>query len=320
MMTTPTHIPVALERTLELLAPALQEPGALVVDMTVGLGGHAEALLDHFPHIQLLGIDRDPRALALSAERLAPHSDRLTLVHARYDELADVLSQHYPSTPVRGILLDAGVSSMQLDLPERGFSYMAAGELDMRMNQESGRSAADLVNSLSEAELADLFRRYGDEPLALRYARAIVTARADRRITTTDQLVNILDAATPAAHTRRGHSAKRVFQALRVAVNNELESLEAALPQALDALDVGGRIVVLSYQSGEDRLVKHLIERRASVQTPVDVPVVPESDQPTMRWVVKGPESASAAEQETNPRSQSVRLRAAEKIRREVGS
>ncbi len=320
MMTTPTHIPVALERTLELLAPALQEPGALVVDMTVGLGGHAEALLQTFPHIHLLGIDRDPRALELSTERLAPQSDRLTLVHARYDELADVLSQHYPSAPVRGILLDAGVSSMQLDVAERGFSYMAAGALDMRMNQEVGESAADLINSLSEAELADLFRRYGDEPLATRYARAIVAARVERPITTTDQLVEILDQATPQAHTRRGHSAKRVFQALRIAVNKELESLEAALPQALDALDVGGRIVVLSYQSGEDRLVKHLIEKRVSVQTPVDLPVVPEADQPTMRWVVKGPESATAAEQETNPRSQSVRLRAAEKIRREVGS
>lgn len=319
MMTTPTHIPVALERTRELLAPALQEPGALVVDMTVGLGGHAEALLELFPHIRLLGIDRDPRALELSRERLVPHSDRLTLVHARYDELADVLSRHYPSTPVRGILLDAGVSSMQLDLPERGFSYMAAGELDMRMNQESGQSAADLINSLTDTELADLFRRYGDEPLATRYARAIVAARADGPIRTTDELVEILDRATPQAHQRRGHSAKRVFQALRIAVNNELDSLEAALPQALDALDVGGRIVVLSYQSGEDRLVKHLIEQRVSVQTPVDLPIVPEADQPTMRWVVKGPESASAAEQESNPRSQSVRLRAAEKIRREVG-
>ena len=320
MMTTPTHIPVALERTLELLAPALQEPGALVVDMTVGLGGHAEALVENFPHIHLLGIDRDPRALAISTERLAPHSNRVTLVHARYDELAEVLAQHHPSTPVRGIVLDAGVSSMQLDIPERGFSYMAAGELDMRMDQESGQSAADLINSLSEKDLAGLFRRYGDEPLATRYARAIVAARADGQIRTTDQLVGILDRATPQAHTRRGHSAKRVFQALRIAVNNELESLEAALPQALDALDVGGRIVVLSYQSGEDRLVKHLIEQRVVVHTPVEVPIVPEADQPTMRWVVKGPESASAAEQETNPRSQSVRLRAAEKIRREVAS
>ena len=320
MMTTPTHIPVALERTVEILAPALQEPGALVVDMTVGLGGHAEALLQDSPHIELLGIDRDPRAIELSGDRLERFSERVQLVQARYDELADVLATRFPSTPVRGIVLDAGVSSMQLDLPERGFSYMASGALDMRMNQEAGESAAELVNSLPEKDLADIFRRYGDEPLATRYARAIVTARAERAITETNQLVEVLDRATPAAHRRRGHSSKRVFQALRIAVNNELDSLEAALPHALDALDVGGRIVVLSYQSGEDRLVKHLIEQRVSVQTPVDLPVVPEADQPTMRWVVKGPEAASADEQEQNPRSRSVRLRAAEKIRREVGS
>lgn len=318
MMTTPTHLPVALERCLELLAPALHEPGALVVDMTVGLGGHAEALLERFPQIHLLGIDRDADALALSRTRLSDYDTRLRLVQARYDELPDVLAQHYPTTPVRGILLDAGVSSMQLDVAERGFSYMASGELDMRMNQADGESAADLVNTLSDTELADLFRRFGDEPLATRYARAIVAARNDSPITRTDQLVDILDRATPAAHQRRGHSAKRVFQALRIAVNSELVSLEAALPHAMDALDVGGRIVVLSYQSGEDRLVKHLIEKRTTTRAPIDLPVIPDADQPTMRWVVKGPESASESEQAQNPRSASVRLRAAEKIRQEV--
>jgi len=318
-MTTPTHIPVALERSIELLAPALEgatsTPRPLVVDMTLGLGGHARALLEAFPGVELLGIDRDTQALEIARQRLAEFSPRVHTVHARYDELENILDDEFPGRCVHGILLDAGVSSLQLEQQDRGFSYLHDAPLDMRMNPGDDQDAADLVNSLSQSELQHLFHRFGDEPLAARYAKAIVGAREAAPIETTGALVNIIDRATPGGHPRGGHNAKRVFQALRIAVNHELDSLAKALPQALDALCVGGRIVVLSYQSGEDRLVKHDIDARVKSSAPLDLPVVPESDQPTMAWVVKGPEGPSEIEAETNPRSRSVKLRAAEKIR-----
>ena len=318
-MTTSTHIPVALERCLELLAPGLSEEHGtlrpLVVDMTLGLGGHAHAILETFPHVELLGIDRDREALAIARGRLAEFGSRAHTVHARYDELENILDEEFPGRCVQGILLDAGVSSMQLDQASRGFSYLQDAPLDMRMNPGDDQDAADLVNSLTQSELQQLFYRFGDEPLAARYAKAIVTAREGAPIETTGQLVDIIDKATLGGHPRGGHNAKRVFQALRIAVNHELDSLQAALPQALDALCVGGRIVVLSYQSGEDRLVKHEIDARVKSTAPLDLPVIPDSDRPTMAWVVKGPEGPSAHEAELNPRSRSLRLRAAEKIR-----
>lgn len=317
MMTTPTHIPVALSRTLELIAPALATEDALVADLTMGLGGHTEAILEAFPQVTVLGIDRDAQALALATERLAGFGSRLITAHARYDELGDVLASRLPGRCLNAVVLDAGVSSLQLDDAARGFSYLHDSALDMRMNQADPQDAADLVNTLSQSELQRLFQRYGDEPLAARYAKAIVHARDTQPIETTGALVAIIDAATPAGHPRRGHSAKRVFQALRIAVNHELDSLQAALPQALDALCVGGRIVVLSYQSGEDRLVKHEIDRRTKASTPLDLPVVPRADEPTFHWVVKGPEGPGDDEVDTNPRSRSLRLRAAEKIREE---
>lgn len=317
MMTTPTHTPVALSRTLELIAPALATEDALVADLTLGLGGHTEAILETFPQVTVLGIDRDAQALALATDRLAGFGSRLITAHARYDELGDVLASRLPGRCLNAVVLDAGVSSLQLDDAARGFSYLHDSALDMRMNQADPQDAADLVNTLSQSELQRLFQRYGDEPLAARYAKAIVHARDTQPIETTGALVAIIDAATPAGHPRRGHSAKRVFQAFRIAVNHELDSLEAALPQALDALCVGGRIVVLSYQSGEDRLVKHEIDRRTKSSAPLDLPVVPTSDEPTFEWVVKGPEGPREDEIETNPRSRSLRLRAAEKIREE---
>lgn len=315
MMATPTHTPVALERTVELLAPALARPGALIVDMTLGLGGHAEAILDRFPDAQLLGMDRDTQALEIARGRLAGFGSRVTTVHARYDELPDALESHFPGQCVDAVLLDAGVSSLQLDRSERGFSYLADAALDMRMNPDDQTTAADLVNTLPRGELQTLFQRFGDEPLAARYARAIVTAREEGPFVTTLQLVDVIDRATLGGHPRGGHNAKRVFQALRIAVNRELESLAAALPAALDALCVGGRIVVLSYQSGEDRLVKHDIDAKTRSHAPIDLPIIPESDQPTFRWLVKSPEGPSEEEAQSNPRSRSVRLRAAEKIR-----
>ncbi len=316
MMATPTHTPVALDRTVELLAPALSGPEPLVVDLTLGLAGHAEALLDAFAHIHLLGVDRDTEALAIARERLARFGSRVTTVHARYDELPAALEHHFPGRCVDAVLLDAGVSSLQLDRAERGFSYLTDAALDMRMNPEEETTAADLVNTLSRGELQTLFQRFGDEPLAARYAKAIVTAREERPLLTTLQLVDVIDRATLGGHPRGGHNAKRVFQALRIAVNHELESLAAALPAALDALCVGGRIVVLSYQSGEDRLVKHDIDARTRSHAPLDLPVIPESDQPTFRWLVKSPEGPLPEEAESNPRSRSLRLRAAEKIRK----
>ncbi|MGA1783765.1 MAG: 16S rRNA (cytosine(1402)-N(4))-methyltransferase RsmH [Pontimonas sp.] len=314
MMTTHPHIPVLLDRCIELLAPALGE-NALVVDATLGMGGHSEALLEKFESLRLLGIDRDEAALHYSEARLERFAQRTRLVHARYDELGTLLDTEFPGEAPQGILFDLGVSSLQLDEAERGFSYRFDAPLDMRMDAHEDVSAADLIATLSAFELQRMFERYGDEPLASRYAHAIVTRREIEPISRTGQLVEIIDRATPGGHPRKGHNAKRVFQALRIAVNRELEVLETALEVALDRLAVGGRIVVMSYHSGEDRLVKHAIEPRTVSSAPVDLPVIPESDLPTYRWVVKGPEKASDTEQQNNPRSQSVRLRAAEKVK-----
>lgn len=313
MMTTAIHIPVALERTLELVAPSLDDGSGLVVDMTVGLGGHAEALLERFPGIHLLGIDRDPIALEHARTRLARFSERVTLVHARYDELADVLQRQAKGESPRAILLDAGVSSLQIDDVTRGFSYLHDAPLDMRMNPEEEQTAASLLATMDEAELRRLFQRYGDEPLAGRYAKAIVAQRESEPLETTAQLVALIDRSTPGGHPRRGHNAKRVFQALRIAVNEELVSLESALTQALDALSVGGRLIVLSYQSGEDRLVKHAMNSRVTSSWPVDLPVLPPQAEAQYAWVVKGPESASESEISRNPRAASLRLRAIER-------
>jgi len=315
MMTTYPHIPVLLERSVDLLAPSLTEPGALVVDATLGMGGHSELLLNRFDSIRLIGIDRDRDALAIAGSRLAHFGDRVTLVHARYDEIGDVLDEHAGGVAPQGILFDLGVSSLQLDEPDRGFRYLGDAPLDMRMNQADDTTAADLINTMSAFELQRLFERYGDEPLASRYAQAIVSAREVLPITRTAELVEVIDRATPGGHPRKGHNAKRVFQALRIAVNHELDVLEAALQVSLNRLAVGGRIVVLSYHSGEDRLVKHAIEPRTQSSAPIDLPVIPETDMPSYRWVVKGPEVASGDEQRDNPRSQSVRLRAAEKVK-----
>lgn len=310
MMATYTHTPVMLERSIELLGPALAKPGSLLVDATVGLGGHAEAFLRAFPALSLLGIDRDPAALALSAERLAPFGDRVRLRQARFDEVGTLLDEEFPGRAPQAFLFDLGVSSLHLDDATRGFSYRQDADLDMRMNPDDDLSASDIVNDWTVPELADIFRTYGDEPLAGRYARAIVEARPIR---TTGELVSVIDRATPAGAPKRGHRAKRVFQALRIAVNAELEAFRRALPEALDRLAEGGRIVILSYHSGEDRIAKHLIHARTVSTTPVGLPVIAKDDQPEFRWVVRGPEYASDSEVAENSRSQSVRLRAAEK-------
>ncbi|PZU48282.1 MAG: 16S rRNA (cytosine(1402)-N(4))-methyltransferase [Microbacterium sp.] len=315
MSTSDLHTPVLLERCVELLAPALDRPGAVVVDATEGMGGHSEALLERFPEARLIGLDRDTDALRLAGERLARFGDRVTLVHCVYDAIADAVASA-GATRVDGILFDLGVSSLQLDQAERGFAYAQDAPLDMRMDQTAGTTAADVVATYGEGDLRRIFERYGEEKLAGRYARAIIAARADAPIERSGQLVDILIAATPVAVQRegRGHPAKRVFQALRIEVNAELAVLERALPAALDLLGVGGRIVVMSYQSLEDRLVKRVFADAAASTAPAGLPVELPEHAPRFRLVTKGAELASDEEKARNPRAAPVRLRAAERI------
>ena len=304
-----------LSRTLELLEPAVGEPGAVVVDATLGMGGHSEALLRRFDSLQLVGLDRDPEALELAGARLAPYADRTTLVHAVYDEIADVLAR-VGARRVQGVLFDLGVSSLQLDEADRGFSYAHDAPLDMRMDQSRGITAADVVNDYEPARLAKVLREYGEERFARRIADAIARERVREPFTRTGRLADLVRSSIPAA-TRRtgGHPAKRTFQALRIEVNGELAALERALPAAVDALAVGGRIVVLSYQSLEDRLVKRTLAAGARSTAPAGLPVELPEHQPVLRLLTRGAEDATPDEVAANPRAASVRLRAAERIK-----
>ena len=311
---TERHIPVMRERVLALLAPALQGPDAVLVDATLGLGGHAASALDAFPHLRLIGLDRDPAALKLSGERLAPFGERVTCVHAVYDEVPEVLASLGLSR-VQGILFDLGVSSMQLDEPERGFAYSVDAPLDMRMDQEVGLTAADVVNTYDATALARILREYGEEKFATRIANRIVTERAQAPFTSSARLVEVIRESIPAAARRTGgNPAKRTFQALRIEVNGELDVLRRAIPAALEALAVGGRIVVLSYQSLEDRIVKRAFAAGTEVRVPHGLPVIPSDRQPWLRLLTRGAELASAEEIDANPRSAPVRLRAAERV------
>ena len=310
------HTPVLLERCVELLAPALTRPGAVLVDATEGMGGHSEALLERFPDIRLIGLDRDTDALRIAGERLARFGDRVTLVHTVYDGIAQAVASTGVSQ-IDGVLFDLGVSSLQLDEAARGFAYSQDAPLDMRMDQTAGTTAADIVATYGEGDLRRIFERYGEEKLAGRYARAILAARADAPIDRTGRLVDILLAATPAAVQRdgRGHPAKRVFQALRIEVNAELAVLDRAIPASMGLLRVGGRIVVMSYQSLEDRLVKRVFADASASSAPAGLPVELPEHAPRFRLLVKGAELASDEEKERNPRATPVRLRAAERVR-----
>jgi 16S rRNA (cytosine1402-N4)-methyltransferase len=310
----PAHVPVLLERCLGLLAPALTTADAVVVDCTLGMGGHAEALLARTP-ARLVGLDRDPEALRRSGARLAPYGERVTLVHAVYDALPEVLAD-LGLERVQGVLFDVGVSSLQLDEAGRGFAYAQDAPLDMRMDPTTGVSAEHVVNTYDGKALARVLKEYGEERFASRIADAIVRERARSPLTSTARLAELVREAIPAA-TRRtgGHPAKRTFQALRIEVNDELGVLRRAIPAALDALAVGGRVVVLSYQSLEDRIVKAALAERATSHVPVDMPFVPEGHQPELRLLVRGSEQAAPEEVAQNPRAQSVRLRAAERVR-----
>lgn len=316
-MTSPSHVPVLLDRVVALVAPALQRPGSVMVDATLGLGGHTEAVLTRCPEARVIGIDRDTQALEHSRRRLEGFGERVTLVHAVYDEIADVLDDQ-GLAHVDGVLFDLGVSSMQLDVRDRGFSYAEDAPLDMRMDETSGTTAAEVLNTYSAAELARVLREYGEERFARRIADRIVRARQAHPFTRSAELVDLVRDAIPAA-TRRtgGNPAKRTFQALRIEVNDELGVLRRALPTAVDALGVGGRVVVMSYHSLEDRITKQLFTRlaRTNPDVPPDLPVVPEEHQPVLRLLTRGAETADETEVEQNPRARSVRVRAAERVR-----
>lgn len=310
-MSAPSHVPVLLDRVVALVAPALQRPGAVLVDATLGLGGHTEAILNRCPEAHVVGVDRDPHALELAGRRLEPFAARTTFVHAVYDEIPEVLSD-LGLGAVDGILFDLGVSSMQLDVPERGFAYAQDAPLDMRMNDSTGQTAADVLNTYPAADLTRILREYGEEKFARAIARAIVRERVDRPFERSARLVELLREVIPAPARRTGgHPAKRTFQALRIEVNDELGVLRRAIPAALDSVAVGGRVVVMSYHSLEDRLVKQAIVERTRSRVPEGLPVVPAGYEPEFVNLTRGAVKATAEEIAQNPRAASVRLRAA---------
>jgi len=316
-MTEPMHVPVLAARIVALLQPALQRPGAVLVDATLGMAGHAVALLQAAPNARLVGVDRDPQALQLATARLreAALLDRATLVPATFDEVDRVLDEaghRLADGGVAAVLMDLGVSSMQLDTDERGFAYSRDTPLDMRMGRD-GATAADILDSYDAEQLAGVFRRYSQERFARRIAMAIVTERAVAPLRSSARLVELVYAAVPAAARRTGgHPAKRVFQALRMEVNDELGTLERALPRWLGALRPGGRMAVLSYHSGEDRLVKRAFAGLTQVASLPGLPVEP-SPAP-YRLLTRGGEGATPEEVEANPRAGSARLRSLERL------
>ncbi|SET03010.1 16S rRNA (cytosine(1402)-N(4))-methyltransferase RsmH [Geodermatophilus poikilotrophus] len=314
----PAHVPVLLDRVTELLAPACAADGAVLVDATLGLAGHSLALLRAHPGLRLVGLDRDPDARAEATRRLtdAGVADRATVVPAVFDELPEVLDR-LGLAEVQAVLFDLGVSSLQLDRPDRGFSYAADAPLDMRMDPSAPRTAADVVNGYPTDRLARVLRVYGEERFATRIAQAITRERERAPFTHTERLAHLVRDSIPAA-TRRtgGHPAKRTFQALRIEVNDELGVLERALPAALDALTVGGRIAVITFHSLEDRIVKQTLAAGAVDRTPPGLPVPLPEMGPTLRLLTRGGEAPSEAEVAANPRSASARVRAAERIRR----
>jgi 16S rRNA (cytosine1402-N4)-methyltransferase len=291
----------------------------VLVDGTLGAGGHAERFLTEFPGLRLIGLDRDPNAFKIAGDRLARFGDRVTLVRTRYDGIAAALQEAGlpPTESIDGALFDLGVSSMQLDQRERGFSYAQDAPLDMRMDPESPLTAAEILNTYQRNELTDILRRFGEEKFAHKISGLIVEQRARQPFTMTSELVELIYRAIPAPARRTGgHPAKRTFQALRIAVNAELDSLEQALPAVLKALRVGGRVVVMAYQSLEDRIVKTTFTAATASTTPAGLPVELPGHEPVFAAVTRGAERADAAEVERNPRSAPVRVRAVERVRR----
>ena len=309
------HVPVMLERCLELLEPAILRQDAVVIDGTLGMGGHTEAMLERFSNLTVIGIDRDAQAHAVAAERLARFGDRFVPVHTVYDHIEDAMSAA-GVTSVDGVLLDLGVSSMQLDERSRGFAYSYDAPLDMRMNGDDELTARIVVNEYSENQLRRIIKNWGEEKFAARIAQHIVEQRKHTPFTTTGELVATIQKAVPAAAQRKGgHPAKRTFQALRIEVNHELEALERAVPAALDALRLGGRFVAMSYHSLEDKIVKRALTEAATSKAPKGFPVELDEHQPTIRVITRGAEPPTEAEIAENPRAASAKLRAGEKIK-----
>jgi 16S rRNA (cytosine1402-N4)-methyltransferase len=312
--TSDLHRPVMLQRCMELLRPGITGDSPVVIDCTLGLGGHTEALLSEHENLTVIGIDRDPAALRLATARLEPFGKRFIPAAATYDEITEVLAElEFPS--VQGILMDLGVSSMQLDEADRGFSYAQDAPLDMRMNQNLGQTAADLLSTLGEKELTKIFRDYGEERFAPLVAKRIVAERQVSGILSSSDLNKLVSAVVPMAPGRTtGHPAKRIYQALRIAVNNELSGLESALPQAIDALAIGARLVVMSYHSLEDGITKRAMQEAAVSSTPIGMPMQLPGTSPALKVITRGVERATELELSQNPRAASARLRAAEKL------
>jgi 16S rRNA (cytosine1402-N4)-methyltransferase len=311
------HVPVLLARVAELFAPV---PAGWIVDATLGGAGHSTALLQSRPDVRIIGVDQDDRALAVAAARLAHFGDRAVVRHSRFDRLGDVVRDVVAGDTregVSGVLFDLGVSSPQLDEGERGFSYRHDGPLDMRMDRTRSRTAADVVNGTPADELARILRAYGDERFSTRIARAVVAARP---LHTTGELARVVADAVPAPARRAGHPARRTFQAIRIAVNEELDILADALDQAVDLLQPGGRVVALAYHSGEDRIVKDRFRQAVTggCECPPGLPCACGAVR-RARFVKRGAEKASPDEVAANPRAESVRLRVIEAIVAETG-
>ena len=309
------HVPVALNRCIELLAPAFANKSKpIVIDCTLGLGGHAGAMLERFSNLHLIGIDRDLSALDLTTKLLSPYKDRINLVHATYDQIEGVL-EDLGIDSVDGILFDLGVSSMQLDQSDRGFSYSQEAPLDMRMDQSAALTADVILNTYSHGQLAKILQKYGEEKFASKTAENIIKARSTGSLKSTKDLADLVKDSIPAPARRTGgNPAKRTFQALRIEVNQELAVLERAIPAALKALNVGGRLVVMSYQSLEDRIVKTYFAEATQGTTPLGLPIDLPNSAAKFKLLLNGSEAADLAEQELNPRSQSMRLRAIERV------
>jgi 16S rRNA (cytosine1402-N4)-methyltransferase len=309
------HVSVMRDRCIDLLTPAIAaSEHPVVVDATLGFGGHAYALLSKFPHLTVIGIDRDTDAIAAATQRLAPFADRLRTSHTTFDHISEVVASH-GFTKIEGALFDLGVSSMQLDQSERGFSYSQDAPLDMRMDRTQSLTASEIVNTYEPGQLVKILRTYGEEKFATRVVERIVKARAIAPINSTSQLVNLVKEAIPAA-TRRtgGNPAKRTFQALRIETNDELGAITRALPAALGLLNIGARLVVMSFQSLEDRIVKELFVASTTSGTPRGLPFDLPELAAKFSLVVRGSETPNEQELNENPRSASVRLRAIEKL------
>lgn len=320
------HVPVMRERVTQLLAPAVEALGdeAVLIDGTLGAGGHTEYFLSTFPGVRVIGVDRDPIALEAATNRLAPFADRFVPVNARFDEVGEAIA----ATPqanqafraviqhgLAGALFDLGVSSMQLDQVERGFAYRVDAPLDMRMDPTGGITAADILNTYSHGDIARVLKTYGDERFAGKIASAVVKQRETQPFSSSQQLVELLYRVIPAASRRTGgHPAKRTFQALRVEVNQELASIERAIPMVTGLLAPRGRAVFMAYQSQEDKIVKRAFRALTASKTPPGLPMELPEFAPKFRLITRGSEKASAAEIEENPRAASVRVRCIEKI------